>query len=196
MDAAPAPVEAAATPTSLEVVTAAAAAPGAAAVAVEVASPADAPAIFALINDAYQVETGTQGVAFKKTPRLDAVADVEAMMAAETLVKATRGGALVGAMAYSFTGAGYCYFGPFAVDRRAQGAGVGRALLRHVEAVARGRSARGLEITVVCCRSDILPMYIRDGFVEVGEEPFPDPWRIADERRGQIWMRVLRKDFA
>jgi len=164
------------------------------------AGPADAPALLALINSAYQVETylgadsGDGGVGFKKTDRLDTLDDALEMLATSTVTVATDArGRIVGAMSHLVKDDGWLYFGPFAVDPSAQGAGVGRALLQHVEQLARSRGCHGLEITVVNCRSDILPMYERLGFVEVGTEPFPHPWRIHDARQGEIWMRVMRR---
>ena len=65
-----------------------------------------------------------------------------------------------------------CEFGPFAVSPKAQGRGIGCALLAYVDKWARAKQCKTVQIDVVCHRSDILPYYRRRGFVETGIRPF------------------------
>lgn len=162
------------------------------ALAVRPAQKEDLQAVFDLINDAYQVETGCEGPAFKKTLRLLDLAEAEELFAPDAhLAVAEQGGRIVGAISYRAVPAGV-YFGPFAVSPRAQGRGVGRALMAHVEAFGRATGAANVEISVVNVRSDILPLYEKLGFVAVGTEPFPAPERCTRE----VHMVVLHKPLA
>ena len=71
-----------------------------------------------LINEAYEVESGSTGVAFKCTPRFDSVREVEDLIHRSTVVAARdAAGALLGAISYELEGDS-CYFGPFAVRAR------------------------------------------------------------------------------
>jgi ribosomal protein S18 acetylase RimI-like enzyme len=85
---------------------------------------------------------------------------------------------------------GYGYFGMFAVDPKAQGNGLGRAVLAEAERIARDEWGAGeLRMTVIIQREDLITWYERRGFVRTGElTPFP----YGDERVG----RPLRDDLA
>lgn len=137
---------------------------------------ADVPALLALINAAYDVETGDTGPAFKRTPRYDSADALTAAVAEGRVLVARRAadGALQGAIVYEVE-LPAVYFGPFAVAPAAQGAGVGRALLAALERVAHDAGASRLDITVVNVRCDILPMYAKLGFVATGTSPYPEP---------------------
>ena len=146
-----------------------------------VVSDADAISLFRLVNTAYIVESGNDGVAFKNCERYVNIAEVHELLRESVVIKAVdkTSGTLLGMIAYQITPGGSCYFGPFAVAPEAQGRGIGRSLRNHVEKVGRQAGCTHLEITVVNVRDDILPMYRKDGFVEVGTGPFPDPWKVT-----------------
>lgn len=147
----------------------------------------DLHALYELINDAYQVETGTEGPAFKHTNRLISIEEAEELFVSQLAV-AEISGQIVGMISYQPVEAGV-YFGPFAVSVRAQGRGVGRALMTYVDSYGRGIGAANVEISVVNCRSDIIPLYEKMGFAQVGTLPFPAPERCTKE----VHMILMRK---
>jgi GNAT superfamily N-acetyltransferase len=153
----------------------------------------DLPALVKLINEAYEVETGDTGVAFKKTLRLmdgevelgPAVREGRCLMA--TLPGEGPGGAsvLAGCLVWERVGgAGTAdgpplrlHFGPFAVSPAMQRRGVGNALLGALYDFARSEGAASIDIEVVHWRTDILPLYEKLGYVAFGEGAFPAPER-------------------
>lgn len=150
-------------------------------IALSSAGPADAEAVFRLINVAYAVETGDSGVGFKRCERFVHVDEVSSMLQECTITKATdsQTGELLGVIAFKLFPGSHLYFGPFAVAPNAQGKGVGRLLRNHVESLARANDCKYLEIKVINVRDDILPMYRRDGFVEVGTQPYTEEWKVT-----------------
>lgn len=133
-----------------------------------------------LINDAYAVETGNTGVAFKKTLRFDDVDELDSLLRTSRCFAATDSvtGALLGAIVWEMRNAS-AFFGPFSVAQSAQGRGVGRELLDAVEDAAAAEGALSLNMTVINWRTDIIPMYERWGFVATGVKPYDDHWRIT-----------------
>jgi predicted N-acetyltransferase YhbS len=144
---------------------------------------ADAPAVMELINAAYAVESGDSGVAFKNCLRFGGVGEVADVFRRSTVIKAVAAddaGMLLGVIAFhSVDGGGGMYFGPLAVAPAAQGRGVGRALIAHVEAAARAAGARYLQIVVINHRTDILPMYAAMGFTAVGTAPYTETHKLT-----------------
>lgn len=155
------------------------------------ATPADAPALFALVNAAYMVESGDDGVAFKNSLRFVSLAEAEDMLRHTQVASAVdEGGALLGCISYAPANDAM-YFGPLAVSPAAQGRGVASALMGHVERAARHAGLGFLEITVVNWRTDVLPMYAARGFVVVGEAPFPEPSRLTRPSHFFVMRRPL-----
>jgi len=175
------------------------------AVAISTAGAADLDALFALVNAAYQVETGNTGVAFKNCNRLLSAAEIAPSVLAGRCLKAALGEELAGCIcfeeqaAHSVAGAAsavgvagvvgaagaagaaaaHMHFGPFAVARSAQGRGVGRALLEALYAECRVRGIRYVDIEVVNWRTDVMPWYLSMGYVPFGEGSFPAPERLS-----------------
>ena len=96
---------------------------------IEVANPkADHQAIYELINEAYKVEDGSEGVAFKNQPRLLHPEDcgLGESLRAGTVIKATMEGKIVGCVVWEIkpasqvTDGKVIYFGPMAVDPACQ----------------------------------------------------------------------------
>lgn len=153
-------------------------------VVVATASAADLPSLVTLINDAYQVETGDSGVAFKHTLRLMECdyPSVSAAISEQRYLTATIDGKIVGCLCWErnqHDGNTRYHFGPFAVDPACQGKGVGRVLLQRLYDIARADSAASIDIEVVNWRSDILPLYEKLGYERIGEGEFPAPERIT-----------------
>ncbi len=153
--------------------------------------------LFDLINEAFDVELGETGVAFKKEGfrrflTLDELA--QKLQACRTLVLRNRNDArILGVMCYDIpsTEPKALHFGPFAVSPRAQGAGVGRALLERVYQEGRMNGCGCVEIDVVNHRSDVLSMYERMGYERFGEQPFPFPERCSRPS----YFVLLRKEL-
>ena len=165
--------------------------------AIDVAREVERAEITNLINEAYEVETGDSGVAFKNTLRL-LPSDAAQLDLGRTFVCRRRGhpdGPLLGCIVYDVqqddTGL-RCHFGPFAVARAAQGQGVGRALQARLETWARDHGCASFDIEVVNHRTDILPMYERQGFVAYGNGTFPAPERTTR----QCHFILMRKPLA
>jgi GNAT superfamily N-acetyltransferase len=140
----------------------------------------DAEPLFALINAAYEVEFGTEGVSFKNTGRFEDAGEVRALLEVERCIAArdAETGALVGAIVYHMA-EGRAHFGPFAVDPRVKARGVGKALLAELEATAVAAGCTHLEMQVIQHRHDILPIYARWGFVQTGTAPYTETWKVT-----------------
>ena len=141
----------------------------------------DREAITRLVNNAYELETGDTGVAFKNTPRLldNEDSGMGQAYAEDRVVLALGDGPdpeLLGMIMWIVED-GVMYFGPLAVSVKAQGKRIGKKLIARVARLGQERGARFIDISVVNWRTDILPMYQRWGFVETGHGDFPDPER-------------------
>jgi ribosomal protein S18 acetylase RimI-like enzyme len=92
----------------------------------------------------------------------------------------------------------WCYFGMFCVRPSLQGGGVGDAMLRECERIARERwELRQLRMTVIWMREELIDWYRRRGYVTTGErKPFPygNP-RFGLPRRDDLEFIVLAKDL-
>lgn len=164
------------------------------AVSVRPATVDDVAPLVVLINDAYEVETGDSGVAFKKTKRIVHNDEVGRPIAeGRVFVAATAAGEVLGTIFYELYEArpAIIGFGPFAVSPAAQGKGVGRALLAAVEAEGHRRGCTAIQLETVHHRTDLEPIYRRMGFVPIGEEPFTHVERITRPCHFIIWRRRL-----
>lgn len=68
------------------------------------------------------------------------------------------------------------YFGMLAVRPHRQGEGLGRRLLKELEAFCRQRGGKGLRLTVISLRDELISYYQKLGFEKTGrfqEFPFP-----------------------
>ena len=136
---------------------------------------------FRIINDAYDVETGSEGVAFKLTPRLLTSTDgLEEAYAEGRILKAVKGDEIHGVIAFEFQNDAV-YFGPLAVKPGLQGSGIGKKLIAALQDIGKANGCHFFEICVVNHRTDILPMYEKWGYTIVGEDIFPDPDRLSRE---------------
>lgn len=92
----------------------------------------------------------------------------------------------------------WCYFGMFCVRPSLQGCGVGDAMLRECERIAREQwRSRQLRMTVIWMREELIDWYRRRGYVVTGErKPFPygNP-RFGLPRRDDLEFIVLAKDL-
>lgn len=133
---------------------------------------------FRVVNDAYSVEYGDSGVAFKKAthPRITDPLDdwlVEAYEKGQIMKAVDDKGEIVG-MIYIKQLNEKLFFGPFAVRSDMKMQGIGTLLLQEVFKLAAELKSECIEINVVNHRTDNIPMYEKLGFVKIGEEDFPD----------------------
>jgi predicted N-acetyltransferase YhbS len=163
----------------------------------------DAKEVFDIINDAYSVETGNTGVAFKNELRL--VDPLEEQMLHgynnQTILKCvdTTTGKVVGVLSFEHRDE-ELYFGPFAVASSEKGHGIGKLLLRTLKSIGIARGFKVFKIRVINHRTDLFPMYykwvrtfvrilripfvitfgiVSQGFYQDGQEPYPEPDRLT-----------------
>lgn len=133
-----------------------------------IATPADVPALTALINAAYVVERF-----FKVGDRIDA-AHVGALQQRGSFLLLENDGKLVGSV-YLELRQGRGYIGLLAVDPSRQRSGFGRALMSAAEERCLENGVLQVDLRVVNLREDLTPFYRRLGYLESGTEPFSDP---------------------
>jgi ribosomal protein S18 acetylase RimI-like enzyme len=163
----------------------------------------DAPAIAVLVESAYRGDASRAGWTTEADlldgQRTDVDGVRTAIAAADgRIVLAHRDGRLVGC-ANLQREAGSAYFGMFAVVPGLQGGGIGDALLRECERIARDEwQLPRVHMSVIWLRVELIDWYRRRGYRETGERrPFPygDP-RFGQPRRDDLWFLVLARDLA
>lgn len=132
-----------------------------------------------IINDAYSIEYGDTGVAFKTNafPRIKDPLEAwlqDAYQAGNILKAVNNSGHIAGAI-YIERFPDRVYFGPFGVRPELKGQGIGSLLLKEVDRIALDAGAQFIEINVVNWRSDCIQMYEAMGYVKTSEEDFPEP---------------------
>ena len=131
------------------------------------AAPADAAAIAAVVNLAYQVEDF-----FKIGDRTD-VAEIEQLLANDGFIVADlEAGALAGAV-YVRANPPRGYFGMLSVHPGMQGAGLGRKLIEAAEQYCGERGCTEMDLSVVNLRAELPAFYKRLGYGCSGTEPWP-----------------------
>ena len=152
--------------------------------AITTASPADAPAIKALLEAAYRGDSARQGWNHEADILDDertAPGEVEALLAdpAVTILTARAsdadgGESLLGCVAVTRKDAGLAYLGMLCVAPTLQSGGLGRRLLDAAEDHARALEITAMEMTVIDSRDALIAWYERRGYVRTGERrPFP-----------------------
>jgi len=144
----------------------------------------DAPAIAGLVNQAFLVERF-----FVDGDRTNA-AEISRLLENGAFLLAEAGGRLVACVYVELRG-DRGYFGMLSVDPSRQGEGLGRRLVEAAEDRCRSRGCRLMEIHVVDLREELRPFYRRLGYVEVGEEPFPDHERAKRPARFIVMTKPL-----
>jgi len=137
-------------------------------VSVRIASTTDIPAIVAVVNAAFAVETFLQGT------RTDAEGVAEMMQKGAFLVAESASGGIV-ASVYTELRGDRGYFGMLAVEPSQQGSGLGRMMVEATEKHCRSHGCKHMDITVLSLRPDNLSLYRKFGYVETGTEQFHPP---------------------
>jgi len=167
----------------------------------ETATPADLPALHALIESAYRGDSARRGWSHEadlldgQRTDLDELHDILADPARHLLVL-RNGDRLAACVALTDKGQGLAYLGLLTVDPARQAGGVGRLMLAAAEdhAVARLGATR-IEMTVIAQREELIAWYTRRGYLPTGERrPFPahDP-RAGLPKRDDLEFVVLEK---
>ena len=147
--------------------------------AILAASPADAPALKALLEAAYRGDSARQGWNHEADILDDeriAPGELEAMLAdpAVTILTARDGGTLTGCVAVTRKDTALAYLGMLCVLPTLQSAGLGRRLLDAAEDHARTLGIAAMEMTVIDSRASLIAWYERRGYLRTGEtRPFP-----------------------
>lgn len=134
---------------------------------------ADAAAITALVNAAYRGDSGRQGWT-TESDLLDgtriSLETVQALLATPDcrVLVAEAAGRLVACAELRPEG-GQLYLGMLTVRPELQGQGIGRRLMDAAEDHARALGLRGLVMTVISRRHELIAWYVRLGFRPTGE---------------------------
>ncbi len=150
-----------------------------------VASPAEAPIVAQLINDAFAVE-----MFFKRGDRTSPD-DVRSLMRdGEFFVHDREDGSPAACVFVKHTN-GRGYFGMLSVAPDMQGRGLARQIIAEVEDRLRREGCDALDIYVVNLRTELPPFYRKLGYVESGTVAFPHP----DEATQPCHIIVMTKSL-
>ena len=150
----------------------------------------EADEILKVVLDAYIIEVGDTGIAFKTKNRYVSVdmlhEDIKRSMdnapgddkpdSIYIVARESEGGPIVGCIrgviAIEEDGEKVCEMGPIAVDPKIQGKGYGSKIMEEMERRAvKEREITFCQLTVVNWRTDVIPFYHKKGYVDVGTKP-------------------------
>jgi predicted N-acetyltransferase YhbS len=147
------------------------------------ASTADADEIFEVINAAYSLEIGNDGIAFKNEnihrlmhPLEDSIrSSYESGKVIKAVLNCDGTQKVVGVIVWDIIDVQIngeqtksMYFGPFAIRPDYQKRGIGGILLTEIDRIARMNCISYVDINVINHRSDLLPMYAKLGYEDTG----------------------------
>jgi len=164
------------------------------------ATPADVPALVALVESAYRGDVSKQGWTTEADLLDGQRTDPEGVRAlidadGSRVVIGERDGAML-VCAHIERHGEWAYFGMFAVRPNLQGGGVGNATIAECERVAREEwKCTEMRMTVISIREELIAWYVRRGYRATGErKPFPygDP-RFGLPKRNDLEFIVLAK---
>ena len=148
------------------------------------ATPDDAAALAALINDAFIVEAF-----FKIGDRTDHADVLDHMRNGQFLV-IEQAGRLMGCVYVSASGE-RAYLGMLSVDRSSQRQGLGRRLIEWAESHAIALGCRFMDMHIVNLREELFPYYRALGYREQGTLPFDDTDRISRQCHFVVMTKQL-----
>ena len=168
------------------------------------ATPADIPALHALVESAYRGEASRAGWT-TEADLLDGQRtdpdDLAGILSdpEQDLLTAWDGDRLVGCILIARRGEGVGYFGMLSVSPLLQNAGLGRRLIGIAETAMADRfGARRVRISVIPQRETLIGWYERLGYAATGESlPFPyGDERFGRPRRDDLSFIVMEKSLA
>ena len=168
------------------------------------ATPADIPALHALIESAYRGDSAKRGWTHEADllggQRTDPEALADMLGNADVrLLVAEESGRLIGCVQGSRVAADRAYLGLLTVDPALQAKGLGRQLIAAIEAeCATAFGAQRMEMTVIGQREELIDYYVRRGYALTGEtRPFPmDDARFGLPKTRALIFVVLEKRIA
>lgn len=167
----------------------------------ERATPADLPALHALIESAYRGESARRGWSHEadllEGQRTD-LAALESMLGdpCQLLLVFRDGDSLRACVSLTDKGDRIAYLGLLTVDPKRQASGLGRLILAAAEdQAAEHFGATRVEMSVIAQRAELIAWYERRGYVLTDERrPFPnDDPRFGLPRRSDLEFVVLEK---
>ncbi|UOQ64326.1 GNAT family N-acetyltransferase [Hymenobacter volaticus] len=165
------------------------------------ATPADVPALVALVNSAYRGEQSMQGWTTEAHllggQRTDAEALLDLLVPTEAtmLLCTTAEGQLCGSVYLELQGE-TLYMGMLSVAPTRQAQGIGKRLLIAAETHAHQHGCTHMRITVISVRAELIAWYERHGYHQTGEtEPFPTDTRFGIPRQ-QLELLVMEKQLS
>lgn len=147
--------------------------------AIVAATPADAPALKALLEAAYRGDSARQGWNHEADILDDeriGIEELRALLAdpAVTILTVREAGTLIGCVAVTRKDETLGYLGMLCVLPTLQSEGLGRKLLDAAEDLARTEGIAAMEMTVIDSRTSLIAWYERRGYAFTGERrPFP-----------------------
>ncbi|WP_298195798.1 GNAT family N-acetyltransferase [Novosphingobium sp.] len=163
------------------------------AVSFRIATPADVPAIRALVESAYRGDTARQGwtneahlLSGERTSNEEVAGQIS--QPGHHMLVAEAEGQVIGTVAITAKPPRHCYLGMLSVAPSLQAAGLGRRLIAEAEAAARRLfGAEIMEMTVIDRRPELIAYYERRGYRQTGEiRPFP-----YDLAEGQDFQMIV-----
>lgn len=143
------------------------------------ATPADAPALKALLESAYRGDSARRGWNHEADILDDeriGIEELEALLAdpAVTILITRDGETLIGCVAVTRKDSAMGYLGMLCVLPTLQSGGLGRRLLDAAEDHGRAIGIMRMEMTVIDSRDSLIAWYERRGYASTGERrPFP-----------------------
>lgn len=149
---------------------------------IRLATPADVPALRALVEKAYRGDTARGGWTHEADLLDDERTSDEELAATiaapdKRVLVSEAGGILNGTVTITCVGLKRTYLGMLCVDPDIQASGLGRRLIAAAEAqAAQDFAATTMEMTVIDSRAELIAWYERRGYRQTGEaRPFPVP---------------------
>jgi predicted N-acetyltransferase YhbS len=142
-------------------------------VSIRVATATDIPAIAAVVNSAFEIETFLDGT------RTDNQNIAEMMRKGEFLITEDGSGHLLSSVYIESRGE-RAYLGMFAVEPSRQSIGLGRLMVGAAEKHCRNNGYKFIDFKVLSLRTKLLPFYHHLGYVETGVEEFLSPRHLKD----------------